>query len=159
MTGTVSQGYAIWFYPVKTPDCDLLEISRLFWKSLDFRPFLKTRIGEEKSLIGWWSIIKKLQCAFMSGGATKIYKKECWDAIGGLLSSSGMGHAWWAKANMKGFETITIENLLNSLSHEPVSRRNLEKTGLKMEELIYYRYHPLFFLSKCCLRFFQKPFG
>jgi hypothetical protein len=104
--------------------------------------------------------IKETSVRFHVRGATKIYKKECWDAIGGLLQAPGWDTLDEAKANMKGFETITIENLLVTHYRYTGAADGIWKNWVKNGRANFITgYHPLFFLSKCCLRFFQKPFG
>ena len=48
-------------------------------------------------------------------GATKIYKRECWEALGGLLRAPGWDTVDELKANMLGWTTRTFVDL--RLSH------------------------------------------
>jgi len=92
-------------------------------------------------------------------GATKIYKKECWDAIGGLIKAPGWDALDEVKANMLGWETKSFPDL-KLIHHRYTGKadgtwRNSVKNGTA--DYIS-GYHPIFMLLKCFKRFFQKPY-
>lgn len=92
-------------------------------------------------------------------GATKIYRKACWDAIGGFIEAPGWDTLDEVKANMLGWQTQTLEDL-QLLHHRYTgaadgSWRNCVKNG---RANYISGYHPLFMLLKCTKRMFQKPF-
>ena len=93
-------------------------------------------------------------------GATKIYKRPCWEAIGGLIRAPGWDTLDELKANMLGWRTVTFAEL--PLIHH---RRTGEADGswknwVKNGRANYIvGYHPLFMLSKCVSRCFERPFG
>ena len=61
---------------------------------------------------------------------------------------------------MKGFQTITIENLPVVHYRYTGAADGTWKNWVKNGRANFITgYHPLFFLSKCMLRIFQKPFG
>ena len=93
-------------------------------------------------------------------GATKIYKRECWDAIGGLIQQPGWDTVDEYHANMLGFTTYTFPEL-KLCHHRPAGDvegtwKNWVKNGLANYVT---GYHPLFMLCKCGRRAFTKPYG
>jgi biofilm PGA synthesis N-glycosyltransferase PgaC len=93
-------------------------------------------------------------------GATKIYRRECWQAIGGLLKSSGWDTLDELKANMCGWTTYSFRDL-KLLHHRPAGAADgAWKNWVKNGRANYFTgYHPLFMLIKCAKRVFQKPYG
>ena len=92
-------------------------------------------------------------------GATKIYRRECWNQIGGLLRAPGWDTVDELKANMVGWETRTF-NDLKLLQHKDTGSadgawRNWVKNGLAN---YISAYHPLFMLAKCFKRTFSRPY-
>ncbi len=93
-------------------------------------------------------------------GATKLYRRECWDAIGGLIQAPGWDTVDEYKANMLGWLTFTFPDL-TLWHHRPAGAaqgtwKNWVKNGLANYVA---GYHPLFMLSKCLHRAFAKPYG
>ena len=93
-------------------------------------------------------------------GATKIYKRECWDRIGGLIRRPGWDTVDEYHANMLGFTTYTFPEV--KLCHfRPAGSsqgawRNWMKNGLANYVA---GYHPIFMLCKCARRALGKPYG
>lgn len=93
-------------------------------------------------------------------GATKIYRRACWDAIGGLMQGTGWDTLDEVKANMLGWKTCTFPEL--TLIHHRVtgaadgSWRNWFKNG-RANYIV--GYHPLFMLGKCVKRLWRRPYG
>jgi glycosyltransferase involved in cell wall biosynthesis len=56
--------------------------------------------------------------AFHVRGATKIYRRECWDQIGGLVSATGWDTIDELKANMLGWTSLTFSDI-KLLHHRP----------------------------------------
>jgi glycosyltransferase involved in cell wall biosynthesis len=82
-------------------------------------------------------------------GATKIYRRDCWDAIGGLVIAICYDTVDEVKANMLGYETRTFPDL-RVLHHRYTGGsygmwRNSVKNGLS--DYIA-GYHPLFVIAK-----------
>jgi poly-beta-1,6-N-acetyl-D-glucosamine synthase len=112
--------------------------------------------SQEKELV----VESKGDPAFHVRGATKIYRRKCWDAIGGLIKAPGWDTVDEVKANMLGWQTYTFKDL-------PV--RQLKDTGsadgawpnwVKNGRANYITgYHPLFMLAKCVKRIFSHPFA
>jgi biofilm PGA synthesis N-glycosyltransferase PgaC len=92
-------------------------------------------------------------------GATKIYRRECWDQIGGLLKAPGWDTVDELKANMLGWETYTFEDLKLRQHKDTGSAdgawRNWVKNGLANYVSAY---HPLFMAAKCTKRAFARPY-
>lgn len=92
-------------------------------------------------------------------GATKIYRRACWEQLGGLLVAPGWDTLDEVKANMLGWSTrsfldIQIEHLRPTGAADG-SWRNSFKNG---EANFRSGYHPLFMLLKCVKRFFDAPY-
>ena len=101
----------------------------------------------------------KVDPAFHVRGATKIYRRECWEQIGGLISAPGWDTVDEVKANMLGWTTATFADL-KLIHHRPAGMAygrwsNLIKNG---RANYVAGYHPLFMLLKCVRRSFEKPF-
>src|SRR5664280_162232 len=93
-------------------------------------------------------------------GPTKIYRRECWDAIGGLIQTPGWDTFDQIKANMLGWETRTFCDIklvhLRPTGGAYGTWSNWTKNGLANYIV---GYHPLFMVLKCLRRCFQKPYG
>ena len=92
-------------------------------------------------------------------GATKIYSRACWDALGGLVTSPGWDTLDELKAHFQGWKTRSFPQL-KVLHHRPTGAaegqwRNAVKNGLANYVSAY---HPLFMLLKCLRRALRKPY-
>src|SRR5689334_11342136 len=92
-------------------------------------------------------------------GATKIYRRECWDAIGGFWPAPGWDTMDEVKANMLGWTTRSFGDL-HLRHHRPTGAadgvwRNLLKNG---QANYICGYHPMFMLAKCFRRLWQYPY-
>jgi poly-beta-1,6-N-acetyl-D-glucosamine synthase len=92
-------------------------------------------------------------------GATKIYRKPCWEAIGGLWVAPGWDTIDEVKANMLGWRTYSFSDL-RLLHHRPTgSADGLVRDSLKHGVVCYVAgYHPLFLFASCLRRLFKKPY-
>ncbi|MGN6553472.1 MAG: glycosyltransferase family 2 protein [Verrucomicrobiota bacterium] len=92
-------------------------------------------------------------------GATKIYRRACWDQIGGLLKAPGWDTIDELKANMLGWVTQTFDDLKLHQHKDTGSAdgawRNWVKNGLANYITAY---HPLFMMAKCSKRSFSRPY-
>jgi len=92
-------------------------------------------------------------------GATKIYRRKCWDAIGGLWKAPGWDTIDELKAQMLGWTTETFPDV--KLLHLRVTGTaespwaDAVKGGLAR---YISGYHPLFILASCTYRMIQKPY-
>jgi biofilm PGA synthesis N-glycosyltransferase PgaC len=93
-------------------------------------------------------------------GATKIYRRATWEAIGGLLASPGWDTLDELKANMLGWKTYSFHELnvrqLKPTGSADGTWKNWVKNGLAN---YIAGYHPLFMVSKCLRRLLCKPYG
>ena len=97
--------------------------------------------------------------AFHVRGATKIYRKECWDGIGGYWPAPGWDTLDEVKANSLGWSTRSFRNLHLLHHRETGSADGLWPTLVKYGRANYIcGYHPLFMVSKCIVRLLQKPY-
>ena len=96
--------------------------------------------------------------AFHVRGATKIYRRACWGAIGGLIQAPGWDTIDELKANMLGWRTTTFRDI--PLRHHRLTGttdgtwKNYVKFGLAN---YIAGYHPLFMFVKCLKRSVGKP--
>jgi poly-beta-1,6-N-acetyl-D-glucosamine synthase len=100
----------------------------------------------------------KIDPAFHVRGATKIYRRACWEAIGGLLRQPGWDTLDEVKANMLGWITSTFPDV-KLLHNRPAGRAygtwsNWVKNGLAN---YIAGYHPLFMAVKCLKRTGKRP--
>jgi poly-beta-1,6-N-acetyl-D-glucosamine synthase len=92
-------------------------------------------------------------------GATKIYKRKCWDALGGLLRAPGWDTVDELKANMLGWKTRTFPELQLSHYRYTGAADGAWKDCIKNGRANYITgYHPLFMLLKCLRRFPRRPY-
>jgi len=92
-------------------------------------------------------------------GATKIYRRACWDAIGGLLPIPGWDTYDEVKAHMAGWQVRSFPHV-RALHQRPTgAASNAWRDSVKNGRCDYFLgYHPLFMLLKCLRRVFRKPF-
>lgn len=92
-------------------------------------------------------------------GATKIYRRATWDAIGGLLQATGWDTLDEVKANMLGWRTYTFADRrtiqLKTTGAADGTWKNWFKNGVANYMV---GYHPLFMGVKCARRLFERPF-
>jgi glycosyltransferase involved in cell wall biosynthesis len=96
--------------------------------------------------------------AFHVRGATKIYRKACWDALGGLIAAPGWDTLDEVKANMLGWKTRCFSDLI--LVHHKYTGSADGRWGgwVKNGRANYISgYHPVFMMLKCIRRAFKKP--
>lgn len=98
--------------------------------------------------------------AFHVRGATKIYRRACWDQLGGLIKAPGWDTVDELKANMLGWQTMTFPELkvhqLKDTGSADGSWRNWVKNGVANYNS---GYHPVFMAAKCVRRLFRRPYG
>src|ERR1700760_87905 len=92
-------------------------------------------------------------------GATKIYRRECWDALGGLLRAPGWDSIDEIKANMLGWNTRSFLDLRVSHYRFTGAADGAWKDSIKNGRANYITgYHPLFMLLKCTSNVLKKPY-
>jgi poly-beta-1,6-N-acetyl-D-glucosamine synthase len=92
-------------------------------------------------------------------GATKIYRKECWDAIGGFWPAPGWDTIDEVKASRLGWTTRSFPDL-HLIHHRRTGTAQGIWAGLVKDGRADYvcGYHPLFMLSKCLLHLVRQPY-
>jgi len=97
--------------------------------------------------------------AFHVRGATKIYRRACWDAIGGFWPAPGWDTMDEVKAQMLGWSTRTLPDL-QVLHYRPTGKNDgTWGAGFKNGRANYIcGYHPLFMILKCVRRVTMKPY-
>jgi poly-beta-1,6-N-acetyl-D-glucosamine synthase len=93
-------------------------------------------------------------------GATKIYRRQCWDQLGELIRAPGWDTLDELKANMLKWATRTFSGI-EILHHRPAGSKdgawvNWVKNGLANYIV---GYHPAFMFLKAVSRFPRKPFA
>ncbi|HHY85744.1 MAG TPA: glycosyltransferase [Verrucomicrobia bacterium] len=96
--------------------------------------------------------------AFHVRGATKFYRRSCWDAIGGLVQATGWDTLDEVKANMLGWTTYRVAEA-RALHLRPTGAadggwRNAFKNG---RGSYISGYHPLYMLCKVIRRLPHRP--
>lgn len=96
--------------------------------------------------------------AFHVRGATKIYRKACWEGIGGFWPAPGWDTMDEVKANSLGWSTRSFGDL-HLVHHRPTGKADGLWGGLVKYGRANYicGYHPLFMLGKCLRRLGLKP--
>jgi glycosyltransferase involved in cell wall biosynthesis len=108
---------------------------------------------------GRWTVGSPGDPAFHVRGATKLYRRACWEQIGGLIQELGWDTVDELKANMLGWRTCTFGDL--KLCHYKLtgSADGRWKHLIKAGRANYVTgYHPLFMVVKCLKRWQQKPY-
>lgn len=97
--------------------------------------------------------------AFHVRGATKIYRRECWEQLGGLLKAPGWDTIDEVKANMLGWSTRTFPELRISHSRYTGAAEGAWRDSVKNGFANYVTgYHPAFMFVKCLRRLAARPY-
>jgi biofilm PGA synthesis N-glycosyltransferase PgaC len=92
-------------------------------------------------------------------GATKIYKRACWEAIGGVVRGAGWDTLDEVKANMLGWRTRTFQHLKVAHYRFTGAANGTWKNSVKNGVWSYIvGYHPLFMAARCINQFFRTPY-
>jgi len=105
--------------------------------------------------------VQKLEASpkFHVRGATKIYKRDCWEAIGGLLRAPGWDTIDEVKANMLGWKTYSFGELQVVHHRLTGTADGLLRDRIKHGIACYVSgYDPLFVVASCVSRLIQKPY-
>lgn len=91
-------------------------------------------------------------------GATKIYRRDCFEKISPLLQSPGWDTIDEIKANFYGWSTRSFDGI-NLIQCKATGEADGQwKNWFKNGVANYIAgYHPLFMIAKCCKRLFTKP--
>jgi poly-beta-1,6-N-acetyl-D-glucosamine synthase len=92
-------------------------------------------------------------------GATKIYRRQCWQAIGGLLCATGWDTLDEVTANMLGWQSKTFYDIPIIQHRGTGAADGTWKNSFKNGRANYIcGYHPLFMFLKCIKRIVQRPY-
>jgi len=92
-------------------------------------------------------------------GATKIYRRGCWEAIGGLHQLPGWDGIDELKANMLGWTTRTFRDIPARHHRYTGTADGTWRNSVKFGVANYVMgYDPLFMLGKCIKRAFRVPY-
>jgi glycosyltransferase involved in cell wall biosynthesis len=92
-------------------------------------------------------------------GATKVYRRECWNAIGGIWSGPGWDTIDELKANMLGWSTRTFRDIQANHHRRTGGAEGGWRDNVKNGRGNYVvGYHPLYVLIRCLNRAKQKPY-
>jgi biofilm PGA synthesis N-glycosyltransferase PgaC len=92
-------------------------------------------------------------------GATKIYKRACWEAIGGLWRAPGWDTIDEVKANMLGWKTYSFGELKIAHHRLTGTAEGLLRDRIKHGVACYVSgYSPLFVVASCVSRLVKKPY-
>ena len=142
-------------------DADLSLGSDYFERCLDeFRKDPELGIGGGMLYHVESGVVKTETCPlFHVRGATKIYRRACWDAMGGLRVGPGWDTIDELKANMLGWRTRNFPNV-KALHRRPTGAADgAWRDAVKNGQAEYFSgYHPLFMLVKCLKRIIQRPY-
>ena len=109
---------------------------------------------------GVWVPELKGNPPFHVRGATKIYRRACWEAIGQLIKTTGWDTMDEVKANMLGWQTYSFERLCVAQLRETGGADGVWRNYFKNGRANYIvGYHPLFMAAKCMKRLRERPFG
>jgi glycosyltransferase involved in cell wall biosynthesis len=92
-------------------------------------------------------------------GATKMYRKICFDAIGGLMPKFGWDGIDEMKAMMLGWETKSFKDIIIFHLRPTGKETGLLRYAWRRGVLNYYMgYNPLYLILSCINNFSKKPY-
>lgn len=92
-------------------------------------------------------------------GATKVYRRECFADIGGLVPSMGWDGIDEVKARMKGWEAWPIRELIVHHHRPEGAALGLMASGVERGKGSYFMgYHPLFIIARVLRRMLRPGF-
>jgi biofilm PGA synthesis N-glycosyltransferase PgaC len=92
-------------------------------------------------------------------GPIKLYRRQCWDDIGGLINAPGWDTVDEIQANRLGWHTKTFLDL-KAIHYRPTgAAQGAWRNSVKLGRADFISgYHPVFEIVKCFARLFRKPF-
>lgn len=92
-------------------------------------------------------------------GGAKIFRRACWEAIGGLWVGPGSDTVDEVKANMLGWTTMSFFDL-QMIHHRPTGSSWGRWGGIVKDGTISYvsGYHPLFMMAKLAAGLARRPY-
>lgn len=103
-------------------------------------------------------VIERTPTFHVRGGA-KIFRRECWESLGGLWVGPGSDTVDEVKANMLGWRTMSFSDL-EMQHHRPTGSSWGHWGGLVKDGKVDYVYgsHPAFLIAKSAVRLFRRPY-
>ena len=93
-------------------------------------------------------------------GPIKLYRRSCWEAIGGLIKAPGWDTVDELQANRLGWRTRSFPELKTIHYRATGSAQGPWRDSIKNGRADYVSgYHPLFMAAKCVERLFRRPVG
>jgi poly-beta-1,6-N-acetyl-D-glucosamine synthase len=106
------------------------------------------------------NLVLEANPVFHVRGPIKLYKRSCWDAIGGLIKAAGWDTVDEVQANRLGWRTKSFADLKVIHQRPTGAVQGTWRDGVKMGRAAYFAgYHPVFMLAKCLKRLFQEPYA
>ncbi|BDC53148.1 glycosyl transferase family 2 (plasmid) [Bryobacterales bacterium F-183] len=97
--------------------------------------------------------------AFHVRGATKIYRRACYESIGGIPNGAGWDTIDEVTANMKGWKTRTFDDIPIAHYRYTGAANGSWKNGVKNGLWSYIAgYHPVFLLVRCARQCLHRPY-
>jgi len=104
-------------------------------------------------------LIEEKHPKFHVRGATKIYRRACWDEIDGLHPVKGWDTLDELKANMEGWSTRSFEDLaVVQKRYTGAAQGQLSNWRKNGEGCWIAGYHPLFLVARAIVRGFRRPY-
>lgn len=93
-------------------------------------------------------------------GAAKMYRKKCFEEIGGLQKILGWDTVDELKAQMLGWDTKSYKDLM-LIHYKPIGfkqKATFKREMIAGERMHFLGYHPIFANLKCLFNFKRKPY-
>ena len=97
--------------------------------------------------------------SFQVRGPSKIYRRECFETIDGLMSAPGWDTIDDLKANMFGWKTKTLRHIKLIHNRSTGGAYGSWNNWVKLGIANYVTgYHPVFMIAKCLKRIVERPY-
>ena len=142
-------------------DADLSFEENYFQRCLDhfeLNPKLGIGGGIIYNLVDGEEVLEEIPM-FHVRGATKIYRRECWDQLGGLVKLPGWDTLDEVKAQMLDWETYSFPEI-KLVQHRFTGDAAGQWSNWRKNGRASYicGYHPMFILAKSIRRLLQRPY-
>jgi len=109
--------------------------------------------------VGKEGVYRESHPSFHVRGATKIYRRATWEALGGIVAAPGWDTLDEVTANARGWETRTFPEIVLRQLRPTGSALGQWRSWLKDGEGSYLvGYHPLFLLARSVFRLTRRPY-
>lgn len=148
-----------WEFLVKL-DADLSFAPNFFQKALEhFRNQPRLGIGGARlQQIAASGVRDEGGPGFHVRGASKIYRRLCWEAIGGIVAAPGWDTVDEIRVRMLGWTTESFSDVI-ALHHRPTGGAGHWRDMVKRGQGCYVAgYHPFFLAARCLRHLASKPY-